>query len=82
MVLLDVVIAATPLVAAPETTVVLAVLLLPRTLAPIPIPRQQHIHIGIAIMMSIHKTNAAMTPPIIAPTLTKGNDPVIHTAYC
>ena len=69
MVLLDVVTVATPLVAAPETTVVLAVLLLPRTLAPIPIPKQQHIHIGIAIMMSIHMMNDAMTPPIIAPIL-------------
>ena len=82
MVLLDVVTVATPLVAAPETTVVLAALLLPRTLAPIPTPKQQHIHIGIAIMMRIHTTIDAMTPPIIAPILTKGNDPVIHTAYC
>ena len=57
-------------------------LLLPRMLAPIPTPKQQHIHIGIAIMMRIHMMNAAMAPPIIAPILTKGNDPVIHTAYC
>ena len=57
----------------PFTTVVQSVRLPSRQAAPIPTPKQQHIHSGMAMIRTQIKMMKPITPPTIAPRLVLPN---------